>query len=111
MNQTNIASYYLDGHAPLWKAFWLWGVIVSTLLLFLFLFALDQIGVTWGLLIVSGIIMVPYTVWVLVAIWQCADNVRNDFWGRMARFVTILWSFNIGAVAGILLTELVVGWN
>ncbi len=111
MNQNNVILYYLNGEGPLWKVFWLWGVVLSWALFGLFYLAATNIGITWGLFIVSGLIMLPYSVWLLVSIWMCADNTGYDFWGRASRFLTIIWSLNIGGVAGFLLTDLVIGWS
>ena len=111
MNQNNFILYYLNGEGPLWKLFWLWGVVLSWILFGLFYFAATTFGISWGLFVISGVIMLPYTIWLLVSIWMCADNTNHDFWSRASRFVTIIWSLNIGAVAGVLLTELVIGWS
>lgn len=111
MHQNNVILYYLNGEGPLWKLFWLWGVLLSWVLFGLFYLASTTMGVSWGLFIISGAIMLPYSIWLLVSIWMCAGNTSNDFWGRAARFLTLIWSLNIGATAGFLLTDLVIGWS
>lgn len=98
--------HYSEGHAPLWKAFWLWGFALSWILFALFAGLASAIGVTWGLFALATVVMVPYTAWILVSVWCCAFNVDNDLWGYIARFLTIVWSLNVGLVAGVLLTEL-----
>lgn len=99
--------YYAEGHAPLWKAFWIWGVALSWVLFAVFYAVVTVTGVTWPLFIVATIIMVPYTAWILVAVWLCAFNTQNDLWGYAARFLTIVWSANIGLAAGFLMAELI----
>lgn len=104
----NVVMYYLRGEGPLWKLFWLWGVVGSWILFALFLLAVQTWGITWGLVVVSGVVMMPYSVWILASVWQCAQNVNNDLWGNLARFLTLVWALNLGAVGGLLLKELIV---
>lgn len=111
MNENGFILYYINGRAPLWKVFWLWGVALSWALFGLFYFALSAVGINWVLFFLSGIIMLPYSVWLLVSIWMCAANTSWDFWDRAARFTTIVWALNIGVTAGLMLTELVIGWS
>ncbi len=111
MHQNNVILYYLNGEGPLWKLFWLWGVLLSWVLFGLFYLAATTMGISWGLFIISGVIMLPYSIWLLVSIWMCAENTGFDFWGRAARFLTLIWSLNIGGTAGFLLTDLVIGWS
>ena len=103
----NVITYYVFGHGPLWKLFWLWGVLGSWILFAVFIGALQMFGVSWALVVVSGIVMLPYSVWVLASVWQCAPNVGNDFWGNLARFVTVVWALNLGAVAGLMFEDLI----
>jgi len=98
--------YYAEGDAPLWKAFWLWGVVLSWILFAAFATAINSVGISWLLFAVATIVMIPYTAWILVAVWRCAFNVRNDLWGYLARFLTVVWSLNIGIAAGLLVSEL-----
>lgn len=104
----NVVMYYLKGEGPLWKLFWLWGVLGSWILFGIFILAVQNFGITWPLVIVSGIVMLPYSVWVLASVWQCALNVRTYFWGNLARFLTVIWALNLGGVAGLMLKELIV---
>lgn len=108
MAQEKLIQYYLNGHGPLWRLFWLWGVVGSWILFAIFYTALQQVGITWGLFVVSGIIMLPYTGWVLTSVWMCAGNVGNKMWGDAARFLTIIWALNIGSVGGWMLYQLAI---
>ncbi len=101
--------YYSEGKAPLWKAFWIWGVALSWILFGLFTLLTSAVGLNWFVLTLATIVMMPYTAWILVAVWLCAFNVGNDLWGYLARFLTVVWALNIGLAAGLLLTELVIG--
>lgn len=109
MRQDNVIRYYLGGQGPLWRLFWLWGVVGSWILFAVFYASLQQLGVTWTLFVVSAVIMVPYTTWVLTSVWMCAGNVANRMWGDAARFLTFVWALNVGVVGGWMLTRLVTG--
>jgi hypothetical protein len=104
----NLVLYYLYGEGPLWRVFWLWGVVGSWILFAIFIFALQAIGVTWALVVVSAVVMMPYSVWILASVWQCAPHVGNDFWGNLARFLTVIWALNLGVVGGFLIRDLIV---
>ena len=99
--------YYVLGKGPLWRIFWLWGVLGSWILFAAFYAALQAWGVTWGLFAVAAIIMLPYTAWIITSVWLCAHNVGNRMWGDAARFLTFIWALNVGVVGGWLLTELI----
>ncbi len=99
-------GYYAEGHAPLWKAFWLWGVVLSWILFGAFAGLANLIGLNWGLFLLATIVMVPYSAWILVSVWLCADNVTNVLWSYVARFLTVIWALNIGVAAGLLLLEI-----
>jgi hypothetical protein len=104
----NVVLYYLQGQGPLWRIFWLWGVVGSWILFAIFIFALQRLGVTWALVIGSAVVMLPYSVWILASVWQCAGNVSNDFWANLARFLTVIWALNLGIVGGFLFKALLV---
>lgn len=104
-----LIMHYSEGEAPLWKAFWIWGVALSWILFGLFTALTNAVGLNWGVFALATIVMMPYTAWILVAVWQCAFNVGNDLWGYLARFLTLVWALNIGLAAGLLLAELAIG--
>lgn len=47
-----------------------------------------------------------YSMWVLVAIWRCADNAKPP-WGVIVRLLTIAWAANTMLVAGFLQLDLI----
>ena len=104
----NVVMHYLRGEGRLWKVFWLYGVVGSWVLFAIFMSAMQSFGITWPLMILSGIIMLPYSVWILASVWQCAPNAGSDLWGNLARFLTLIWAINLGVVAGLILRELIV---
>ncbi len=104
---TNVVMYYYRGEGPLWRVFWLWGVLGSWILFGIFMLALSQLGLSWPLFLVTAAIMVPYTGWILSSVWACALNVDNYFWSNISRFLTGIWALNVGVVGGFLLIELI----
>lgn len=79
------------GNTRLGVVFWVYGVIVSHLLVVLHAAAIN--GGQWGVLQSLILISAAYIVWILVAIWRCADNAE-PFWGALARWLTIAWGLN-----------------
>jgi hypothetical protein len=98
----NVASYYWRGHGPLWKVYWLYGVIGSNVLA-LILFLLMQrsaFGSIWFQLVL--LLLAAYTVWIVVSVWRCAFNVENALYGHMAKALTVAWALNALLVLGFL---------
>jgi hypothetical protein len=80
------------GQERLWKVFWLYGVATSSVLIavYVFAFVVERVALRQTLVICFA----PYTAWTLVSVWRCANNVREQFWGVLARFLTVAWAFN-----------------
>ena len=93
------------GAEPLGKVFWGYGVLASTVLALFYLIALyeKRIAVQQALLIV----LLVYTVWILVAIWRCAEG---SIWGGLARGLTIAWAGNTILVLTFLQMDLVAAY-
>lgn len=90
------------GAQPLWKVFWGYGVLASTVLALFYVLAMNEkwIALQQTLLIVLFV----YSVWVLVAIWRCAER---SIWGGLARGLTIAWAANTILVLAFLQMDLV----
>ncbi len=103
---------YWRGNGPLWKIFWLYGVLVSTGLAVL-IAAAGLLGwITLPGLIAMLVGLGIYTGWVLVGVWRCAENIEGrpfDFdptvWTWLARSLTVAWAINIAALS-ILLVQM-----
>lgn len=80
------------GHQPLWKVFWLYGVAASTALIAMYLFAflIENVALRQILVLCFAL----YTGWILVSIWRCSHNALEQFWGLLARFLTVAWACN-----------------
>ncbi len=81
------------GEAPFAKGFWGYGVAISNLLAGLYGGALyaRRAGLQQFLLLCFA----AYSVWLLVAMWQCVDNTRRARWSALARQLTVIWAANV----------------
>jgi hypothetical protein len=80
------------GEQPLWKVFWLYGVAASGVLIAIYVLAFLVEAVALRQILV--LCFAPYTAWILVSIWRCSNNVREQFWRILARFLTVAWACN-----------------
>ncbi|MDZ7786908.1 MAG: hypothetical protein U5K73_01840 [Halofilum sp. (in: g-proteobacteria)] len=95
-------AWYWQGNGSLWRVFWLWGVVGSWLLAALFLTFTRAWGLSWTLYLVMAAIMTLYTIWILVSVWRCAENARNEQWQVLARVLTVAWALNVVLVGAFL---------
>jgi len=82
------------GKEPLWRVFWLYGVLTSVVVTGAFLWLVITGAGGFGLRQILVVAFVPYTAWILVSIWRCAFNARNEVYGHLARGMTIAWAVN-----------------
>jgi hypothetical protein len=80
------------GQQPLWKVFWLYGVATSSVLIAVYLFAFFVERVALRQILV--LCFAPYTAWILVSVWRCSNNAREQFWSLLARLLTVAWACN-----------------
>jgi len=101
----NVGSYYWRGHGPLWKVYWLYGVLGSFVLALILLLLMQRgaIDSVWFQLVL--LLLGAYTVWIVVSVWRCAFNVGNPTYGHMARALTVAWAINALLVLGFLEIE------
>ena len=87
---TEIRAWH--GEEPLWKIFWGYGVAISGVLIAFYIigFYVDRIALRQVLVLCFA----PYTAWILVSVWRCANNTRERFWGLLARLLTVAWTCN-----------------
>ncbi len=90
----NFVTSYWRGERRLWVVFWVYGVLLSTIVTGVFLAQLATENPIPGLKQFLIVAFIPYTVWVPVSIWRCAFNVENELYGHMARILTIAWAIN-----------------
>lgn len=103
---TNPVTAYPAGEGPLWKVFWLYGVVPSNLLLGAIL-AMLWYKAAAGAIVAMLAVLVVYTGWIVVSVWQCADNVKTEhYYGVIARWLTVAWAANTIFFTGFLLIDL-----
>jgi hypothetical protein len=80
------------GEEPLYKVFWVYGVVVSFIMAIFFGAALyaKRAGLQEALLVLFAV----YTIWILVSVWRCAKNTQEAYWGLLARQLTVIWAGN-----------------
>ena len=98
----NVARYYWRGDGPLWKVYWLYGVLGSNVLALILLLLMQEGAIASGWFQLVLLLLAVYTVWIVVSVWRCAFNVENPMYGHMARGLTIAWAINALLVLGFL---------
>jgi hypothetical protein len=107
---------YWHGRGRLAPLYWGWGVAGSVVLALLVAGPplLGLAGLGWAL---AGIALgAAYTVWILVSIWRCAENIETpaplgisrEALAWMARWLTIGWAINAAGMS-VLLQALLFG--
>ncbi|TAK47599.1 MAG: hypothetical protein EPO23_11270 [Xanthobacteraceae bacterium] len=94
------------GEERLGKVFWGYGIAISILFAACFIGAVysDRVMLQQFLLMAFA----AYTVWILVAVWRCAGNTRELFWGFLARLLTVAWMVNTVLVLTFLQLDLLI---
>jgi hypothetical protein len=96
---------YWRGQGPLWKLYWIYGVLVSTLGGSILTTAVQQRLLPTPLLLVLLAAGLAYTCFILISIWRSAFNIESapfgidsQTWGWLARVLTFGWALNaVGA--------------
>lgn len=92
-----------QGRLSLARVFWVYGVLSSIGIGALYVLAGEsgRLNLQQAVLVV----LVAYTVWILVAVWRCAEHAAPR-WRMVARSLTVAWAVNTVMVAGFLQLEL-----
>jgi hypothetical protein len=103
-------QYYWQGKGPLWKVYWLYGVLVSVGLAVVIATAAFGKLVAFPGLVVMILGLAIYTVWILVSVWRCAENVEGRplgyepaLWTALSRSLTVAWAINVLALSLLLI--------
>ncbi len=89
---------YLPERSPLWKVFWLYGVLPSNLLWATVAWLLEQEGL-WGATLGLLVFLLGYTAWIVAAVWKASPNVKDSRYGVMAQALTVVWAINTVLIA------------
>ncbi len=95
--ETEVRAWY--GLEPLWKVFWGYGVLASTVMAALYAIALFQQRIIVQQLLL--IFFAGYTVWIIVSVWRCAQSAA-PIWQTLARSLTVAWAANATLVVSFL---------
>lgn len=88
-----------SGQETLSRAFWTWGFWVPAILSVIDAFfskaganaGIRTIGI--ALVVLFWLIGMAYSIWATRAVWTCAYNVKNKWWGHLTRAAIVLvWS-------------------
>ena len=107
----------MAGQGRLAPLYWGWGVAGSFLLAFFVAWPplTGRAGLGWALATIA--LGAVYTLWILVSIWRCADNIAHpaplgaprEAWSWLARWLTVAWALNAGGMSVMLLQALMYG--
>ncbi len=85
---------YWRGRGALWKVYWVYGVAGSVVLAGAIAAVIWRQGFASGWLQPLFALALAYTVWILVSVWRCAFNAEQEFYGHLARSLTVAWAIN-----------------
>jgi hypothetical protein len=109
MSQTFLLQTW-RGEVPLWRVYWLYGVLGSAILTALIVVPALLGWYTMPILVLALGIGLAYTAWILVSIWRCAFNIKDeplgiprDILAMVARWLTVAWAINAMALSALLL--------
>jgi hypothetical protein len=107
---------YWHGEGPLWKLYWIYGVLLSTLGGAVILAAVMQRALPVPVLLLFLAIALIYTGYILVSIWRSAFNIESDplgidreAWAWIARVLTFGWALN-AAGGSLMLLQYAMGY-
>lgn len=93
-------SPQFHGHTPLWKAFWIYGVLLSHVYFGAILFLFNRVGPVLMFALLWGFIF--YTLAIMRVIWVNTLNTQQALFTFAARYLTVIWMINSFVVTGYL---------
>ncbi|WFE77237.1 hypothetical protein [Roseinatronobacter sp. S2] len=108
--------HYWHGEGPLWKLYWIYGVLFSTIGGAFILGAVLQRALPVPLLILVLGLALIYTAYIQISVWRSAFNIESDpfgverdAWGWIARVLTVGWALN-AAGGSLMLLQFALGY-
>lgn len=102
--------HYWHGEGPLWKLYWIYGVLLSTIGGSVLFTAVMQRILPIPALLLLIAVGLAYTGYILVSIWRSAFNIdgsplgiEREGWGWLARALTFGWAINAAGASLMLL--------
>lgn len=109
---TESLGRYWRGEGPLWKLYWVYGVLGSLLLSAAIALPMWQRWIGQGVAIAALVGGAIYTAWILVSVWRCALNIKGEplgmsreGWALLVRMLTVAWAINFAALAAMLFSD------
>jgi hypothetical protein len=100
------------GETPLWRVYWLYGVLGSAVLTALIAVPALSGWITLPVLAAALVAGAAYTLWIVVSIWRCAFNIEKehfgierDAWAMLARWLTVAWAINVLGLSAMLIAS------
>ena len=93
----NIVKALWRGHVPLWKTYWLFGVLVNSAILIiigLIITCCSDYVLSTNIKLFWTTIIMAYAIWyppfILIAVWRSANNYKgNKRWAGLAKIAVI----------------------
>ncbi|MCP5362049.1 MAG: hypothetical protein H6908_05395 [Hyphomicrobiales bacterium] len=80
-----------NGQERLWKVFWIYGVVVGLVIGFLAgILVLTLFGAEYVPGRIINFVILPYKIWIWVALWRCAFNTNWKILGYVVRVMIAL---------------------
>ena len=97
------------GVMPLWRVYWLYGVVGSILLSALIVTPAILDWYSAPTIVLALGLGFAYTAWIVVSIWRCAFNIKGEPFGiprdalaMLARSLTVAWAINVFGMSAVL---------
>lgn len=91
-NSTQDKPHYIlssfNGHEKLWMAYWINFVVVNNAVSNLVESFVIYKNIT--IQIIASIVSLAVLIWGMVSVWRCAFNVKNHYWGYIARVMVVV---------------------
>jgi hypothetical protein len=114
----SFVEYYWRGKGPLWKIYWLYGVLLSVGLTVVIAAAGLRHAVALPGLILMVVGLAIYTGWILISVWRCAENFEGrpfgydpSMWTSLARSLTVAWAINVLGLSILLIQMSATNWG
>ena len=78
-----------NGYLDLWMAYWVFGVFLGGVLVFILVLLFGKAG---------ALLFLPYNIWVTVSIWRCAPNTEWLGWTYIARILSVFGALSVFSV-------------
>lgn len=89
---TDSFSPNFHGRTPLWRVFWIYGVLFSHLYFGSILYLFNRVGPALMFALLWGFIL--YTLVIMRVIWINTLNTKQEVFTFAARYLTVIWMIN-----------------